>query len=142
VWQHRVSQKHLAPGLEVRRAISAPSGRLPVTFYQSAEQLPAFTDYSMEGRTYRYSRATLVVQLYASLPRAGAPVRSLWDFQRVSLNPGEATMLTFTLDAKAMSIGTGMASVSSSRARSSCGSGAANRWRGRVSARQTVRPHA
>jgi beta-glucosidase len=31
-----------------------PAGRLPVTFYQSAAQLPAFTDYSMKGRTYRY----------------------------------------------------------------------------------------
>jgi beta-glucosidase len=31
-----------------------PAGRLPVTFYQSADQLPAFTDYSMKGRTYRY----------------------------------------------------------------------------------------
>jgi beta-glucosidase len=31
-----------------------PSGRLPVTFYASDEDLPAFTDYSMRGRTYRY----------------------------------------------------------------------------------------
>jgi beta-glucosidase len=31
-----------------------PAGRLPVTFYQSADQLPAFDDYSMKGRTYRY----------------------------------------------------------------------------------------
>ena len=31
-----------------------PAGRLPVTFYQSAGQLPAFTDYSMKGRTYRF----------------------------------------------------------------------------------------
>jgi len=31
-----------------------PSGRLPVTFYRSVDQLPAFTDYSMKGRTYRY----------------------------------------------------------------------------------------
>jgi beta-glucosidase len=31
-----------------------PGGRLPVTFYKSADQLPAFTDYSMQGRTYRY----------------------------------------------------------------------------------------
>jgi len=31
-----------------------PAGRLPVTFYQSADQLPAFEDYSMKGRTYRY----------------------------------------------------------------------------------------
>lgn len=31
-----------------------PSGKLPVTFYKSTEQLPEFTDYSMENRTYRY----------------------------------------------------------------------------------------
>lgn len=31
-----------------------PGGRLPVTFYRSTEQLPPFTDYSMQGRTYRY----------------------------------------------------------------------------------------
>lgn len=33
-----------------------PAGRLPVTFYKSAGQLPPFTDYSMAGRTYRYFR--------------------------------------------------------------------------------------
>ena len=32
----------------------SPSGKLPVTFYDSLEQLPEFTDYHMEGRTYRY----------------------------------------------------------------------------------------
>lgn len=32
----------------------SPAGRLPVTFYKSHEQLPAFSDYSMENRTYRY----------------------------------------------------------------------------------------
>jgi len=31
-----------------------PSGRLPVTFYKSISQVPAFADYSMKGRTYRY----------------------------------------------------------------------------------------
>jgi beta-glucosidase len=31
-----------------------PSGRLPVTFYASDSQLPAFTEYSMKERTYRY----------------------------------------------------------------------------------------
>jgi beta-glucosidase len=31
-----------------------PSGKLPVTFYASTDQLPDFLDYSMEGRTYRY----------------------------------------------------------------------------------------
>ncbi len=32
----------------------SPAGRLPVTFYKSVEQLPAFDDYSMAKRTYRY----------------------------------------------------------------------------------------
>lgn len=31
-----------------------PAGRLPVTFYKNAGQLPDFEDYSMKGRTYRY----------------------------------------------------------------------------------------
>jgi beta-glucosidase len=31
-----------------------PAGRLPVTFYKADEKLPAFDDYAMQGRTYRY----------------------------------------------------------------------------------------
>ena len=31
-----------------------PAGRLPVTFYRSVDQLPPFSDYDMDGRTYRY----------------------------------------------------------------------------------------
>jgi beta-glucosidase len=31
-----------------------PGGRLPVTFYKASEKLPAFDDYDMRGRTYRY----------------------------------------------------------------------------------------
>ena len=49
------------PGEEGGTAIAAtlagdtnPAGRLPVTFYTSTDQLPAFDDYSMKGRTYRY----------------------------------------------------------------------------------------
>jgi beta-glucosidase len=34
----------------------SPSGRLPVTFYASVDDLPSFIDYRMEGRTYRYFR--------------------------------------------------------------------------------------
>jgi beta-glucosidase len=33
-----------------------PAGRLPVTFYKSTNELPPFTKYNMEGRTYRYFR--------------------------------------------------------------------------------------
>lgn len=32
----------------------SPSGKLPITFPKSVDQLPAYDDYSMEGRTYKY----------------------------------------------------------------------------------------
>lgn len=32
----------------------SPGGKLPITFYRNTEDLPDFTDYRMEGRTYRY----------------------------------------------------------------------------------------
>jgi beta-glucosidase len=49
------------PGEEGGRAVAdvlfgdcCPSGRLPVTWVRSTDQLPPFTDYEMTGRTYRY----------------------------------------------------------------------------------------
>jgi beta-glucosidase len=44
-------------GLAVAQALFGdynPAGRLPITFYESLDQVPPFTDYSMEGRTYRF----------------------------------------------------------------------------------------
>ena len=35
-----------------------PSGKLPLTFYHDVSELPDFTDYSMENRTYRYFTGT------------------------------------------------------------------------------------
>jgi beta-glucosidase len=35
-----------------------PSGRLPITFYKSVDDLPPFDDYNMKGHTYRYFRGT------------------------------------------------------------------------------------
>ena len=37
-----------------------PAGRLPVTFYRSTSDLPAFTDYSMKDRTYRYFKGEVL----------------------------------------------------------------------------------
>jgi beta-glucosidase len=130
----------------------SPAGRLPVTFYKSVDQLPAFGDYSMAKRTYRYfdgeplypfghglsytkfgygnarvSSAKVaaggtvtvavdvtnsggmdgdeVVQLYLSHPgAAGAPIRALKAFERLSLRQGETKTVSFTLDARALSV--------------------------------------
>ncbi len=50
------------PGSEGGKALAriifgdvSPSGKLPVTFYESTDKLPEFTDYSMKNRTYRYA---------------------------------------------------------------------------------------
>jgi beta-glucosidase len=43
---------------ETLAGVNNPGGRLPVTFYKSVTQLPAFDDYSMRGRTYRYFNGT------------------------------------------------------------------------------------
>ncbi|MCX7987410.1 MAG: glycoside hydrolase family 3 C-terminal domain-containing protein [Bacteroidales bacterium] len=36
-----------------------PSGKLPITFYRSSDQLPDFENYSMKGRTYRFMNDAL-----------------------------------------------------------------------------------
>ena len=38
----------------------SPSGRLPLTFYASDDDLPPFTEYAMEGRTYKFFKGTPV----------------------------------------------------------------------------------
>ncbi|MBU9722211.1 MULTISPECIES: glycoside hydrolase family 3 C-terminal domain-containing protein [Bacillaceae] len=51
------------PGAQGGRAIASllfgdysPSGKLPVTFYRTTEELPDFRDYAMKNRTYRYMK--------------------------------------------------------------------------------------
>jgi beta-glucosidase len=39
---------------ETLAGVNNPAGRLPITFYKGVDQLPDFTDYSMQNRTYRY----------------------------------------------------------------------------------------
>jgi beta-glucosidase len=128
-----------------------PAGRLPVTFYKSVDQLPPFTDYSMQGRTYRYFKGEPlypfgyglsytkfaysnlrvksvkagepakvevnvtnageregdeVIQLYLTDVAASAPVpiRTLVGFERISLQPREKRIVTFTITPRQMSL--------------------------------------
>lgn len=123
-----------------------PSGRLPVTFYKENEKLPAFDDYTMQGRTYRYftgqplyafghglsyarfeysnlklDRASVaadgslqatmtvknvgkhagdeIVQLYLapSDPKRLRAVKELRGVKRLSLQPGQAGNVSFTI---------------------------------------------
>ena len=130
----------------------SPSARLPITFPMSEEQLPAYEDYNMANRTYRYMKAdpmypfgyglsyskvkyeklkisglnnrryhpgekigvtvTIknkgefqideIAQLYLSGPGAGElqPLYSLKGFDSVTLKPGEAKTVEFTLEPK------------------------------------------
>jgi len=127
-----------------------PAGRLPVTFYASKEQLPAFDDYSMANRTYRYFKGKPlfgfgyglsytsfaysdvkistkklhagdpltveadvtntgrvagdeVAEVYL-MPKAGGPARELEGFERVHLGAGEKKHVSFTLDARRLSL--------------------------------------
>lgn len=57
------------PGAEGGNALAdivfgkvSPSGRLPVTFYKSVDDLPEFTDYSMKNRTYKFFEGTPVYE--------------------------------------------------------------------------------
>lgn len=45
-------------GGNVQSGKADPGGRLPLTFYKSVNDLPPFTEYGMNGRTYRYFKGT------------------------------------------------------------------------------------
>jgi len=58
-----------------------PAGRLPVTFYNSVDDIPAFEDYSMKGRTYKYFKGTALYAFgyglsYTSFNYQAAELRS------------------------------------------------------------------
>jgi beta-glucosidase len=94
-----------------------PSGRLPVTFYKSVEQLPPFTDYSMEGRTYRYFKGQPLypfgfglsfskfkysnLQFSAKGIKAGDSITVTAEVQNVSERAGAEVVQLYTSDTAA-----------------------------------------
>ena len=103
----------------------SPSGRLPVTFYHSVDDLPDFADYSMKNRTYRYFTGTPVFPFghglsyadvkeewldeetvkvtnassfdtaYAILRYAPSPDRHLIGFEKIHLKANEVATVRF-----------------------------------------------
>ena len=61
-------------GLAIARILFgevSPSGKLPVTFYEDSEGMPAFTDYAMKNRTYRYLEKSALYPFGYGLTYAG-----------------------------------------------------------------------
>lgn len=120
------------PGAEGGKALAdiifgkvSPSGRLPVTFYKSVEDLPPFEDYSMENRTYKFFKGEVVYPFgygltyskineiwidentvsltnegdfdtgYTVLKFEYIPHKSLCGFKRVFLSAGETITVKF-----------------------------------------------
>ena len=67
---------------------SQPSGKLPITFYRSIEDLPDFTDYSMQGRTYRYMRHSALYPFGYGLTYGNASVKEASVIGTISENDG------------------------------------------------------
>lgn len=106
----------------------SPSGRLPVTFYESCDDLPDFEDYSMENRTYKFYRGTPVYEFgygltysdicenwidentvlvsnrgdyatdYSVLKFTDKPNRALSGFKKIHLEKGETKTVKFEGD--------------------------------------------
>jgi beta-glucosidase len=124
--------QYFYPGAEGGAALAdvlfgrvSPSGRLPVTFYRSTDDLPDFSDYSMENRTYKFFKGTPVypfghglsyseisenwidgstVELknigeydtaYTVLKYEYIPHKNLCDFKKVFIRKGETLIVKF-----------------------------------------------
>ncbi len=91
------------PGQEGGRAVAevlfgdhAPSGKLPLTFPESLDQVPPFEDYNMQGRTYRYSEAEPLYPFGFGLSYTRFEYSDL-ELQSNSLTAGEPVRFSFVV---------------------------------------------
>jgi len=75
--------------------VQSPSGRLPITFYRDARDLPPFTDYAMRGRTYRYFAGQVAYPFGHGLGYSEVIER---DVTAAAQGPGGAVRVTVNLD--------------------------------------------
>jgi beta-glucosidase len=97
--------------------LTNPGGRLPVTFYRSAADLPAFDDYNMENRTYRYftgqplypfgfglSYTTFTyrnLQIEPAQIEPGSPVSIQVEVENTGQHPGDEVVQLYLKDVEA-----------------------------------------
>jgi len=70
-----------------------PSGRLPVTFYKSLNDLPPFENYDMAGRTYRYFNKEVLFPFGYGLSYTNFTYSDL-KFSRNSINANDSLYVT------------------------------------------------
>ena len=93
-----------------------PAGRLPLTFYKSADQLPPFENYAMQGRTYQYFQGEPLFPFghglsytrfeYSNLQcpdsiASGEPVRISVDVTNTGSRDGEEVVQLYLTDLQA-----------------------------------------
>lgn len=92
------------PGAQGGRAVAAalfgefsPSGKMPVTFYKTVEELPNFEDYSMENRTYRFMKNEALYPFGYGLSYSSFECRDI-SLSKTAVQAGESVTCSLTVE--------------------------------------------